>query len=203
MIIGIDIDSTINRAHYYDIIHGRELCKKLGITKEEKPWNINVKDIFGFNDEEYNNYMLTYFPWNCKYNKLEPGAQSVIKELYDKMHDIYIITARDENYDKSPYKGRYMKADTIKWFAQNNIPYNKLIFSAKNKAEVCKANNVDVMIDDDPKHILECSEQGIPTIIAAQSYNENLIGTPNTYYSRNWFHTLSILKQIEYHKILK
>jgi hypothetical protein len=49
------------------------------------------------------------------------------------------------------------------------------------------------MVDDDPENIIELSTNGIPVIIAGQSYNEYLAGEPNVWYCRNWVEILDIL----------
>lgn len=49
------------------------------------------------------------------------------------------------------------------------------------------------MVDDDPENIVKLSTNGIPVIIAGQSYNEYLAGEPNVWYCRNWVEILDIL----------
>jgi uncharacterized HAD superfamily protein len=195
--IGVDIDSTINRAHFYDIIHGRELCKEFNHKCEEHLDECDVKKMFNFSDELYKIYMIRYFPWNCKFNEVEIGASEALRILSRKGYRIVIITARDDKYNKPgiPYTGDRMVRDTLDWLEENKIPYNDIIFGAKDKRKVCEENSIDVMVDDDPKHILNVS-QSIPVIIAAQPYNEYLINTPNTYFSRNWIETCDILQNI-------
>lgn len=194
--IGIDIDSTINKAHYYDIIHGREFCQQNKIDRGEYLNCLSIKEMFKLTDEEYRKYMEKFFPWNCNYNIPELAAASVIRTLI-KDHRIIIITARDENYSKTSYTGEMMKKDTKNWFRKFNIPYNDIIFSCTDKAKVCKENNVDIMIDDDPVHILSCADAGIHTIIMSQSYNEYIIGHINTMYARGWIDVYHLIKLIK------
>lgn len=183
--IGIDIDSTINKAHFYDIIHGREFCQQNNINRGERLNTLSAKEMFNLTDDEYRQYINKEFPWNCKFNEPQFGVPSIIRNLI-KDNRILIITARDENYNKSEYTGEMMKEDTINWFRKYNIPYNHIYFSCKDKAKVCKENDVDVMIDDDPEHIKNCADSGMVTIIMGQSYNEHLIDYPNTIFAHDW-----------------
>jgi uncharacterized HAD superfamily protein len=192
--IGIDIDSTINKAHFFDIIHGREFCKDMNFPAEENLNKCKVKEMFGLTDELYNEYMRRYFPWNCKYNEVEVGAAEAIRILRRNGNQINIITARDENYynEHQWYTGKMMVHDTKEWFARNQIPYDNIFF-CPDKLKICKENEIDVMVDDDPENIIELSTNGIPVIIAGQSYNEYLAGEPNVWYCRNWVEILDIL----------
>ena len=192
--IGIDIDSTINKAHFFDIIHGREFCKDMNFQADENLNKCKVKEMFGFTDKLYNKYMERYFPWNCKYNEVEVGAAEAIRILRRNGNQINIITARDENYfnEHQWYTGKMMVHDTKEWFARNQIPYDNIFF-CPDKLKICKENEIDVMVDDDPENIIELSTNGIPVIIAGQSYNEYLAGEPNVWYCRNWVEILDIL----------
>lgn len=192
--IGIDIDSTINKAHFFDIIHGREFCKDMNFQADENLNKCKVKEMFGFTDKLYNKYMERYFPWNCKYNEVEVGAAEAIRILRRNGNQINIITARDENYfnEHQWYTGKMMVHDTKEWFARNQIPYDNIFF-CPDKLKICKENEIDVMVDDDPENIIELSTNGIPVIVAGQSYNEYLAGEPNVWYCRNWVEILDIL----------
>ena len=75
------------------------------------------------------------------------GAVRVIKKL-SKNHDIYIITARPKE----------MFYEINCWLKKYKIDKNirKIISSAgKEKQEICKENNINVLCDDDLRHVKE------------------------------------------------
>lgn len=197
MNIGIDIDSTTNKAHFFNIIHGREFCQKYNCYSSEELDKINVKDMFHLSDAMYKKYMDEYFKWNVNFNVPELGAPENIR-LINRHNTISVVTARDDNYEGA-YNGSMMKRDTIRWFQKYDIPVDKFYFGSKDKAKVCKENDIDILIDDDPKHIISCSESGIPVIIFSQSYNEYLIHYPNTLYARNWYEIRSFINSYTYY----
>ena len=92
-VIGIDIDGTINEAHKYDIIHGREFCMKYNFQPVEKFNNLSVKDMFGLPDDLYKKYMDDHFRWNVRCNHVRLGAAETIREWVRDGHIIKIITA--------------------------------------------------------------------------------------------------------------
>ena len=198
MNIGIDIDSTINKAHYFDIIHGRDFCQKNGCYSSEELDQISVQKMFHMSDTRYQEYMDQYFKWNVNFNVPELGAPENIR-LLSHYHIISIVTARDDKF-KGKYNGEMMKRDTMRWFDRYDIPVNQFYFGSKDKAKVCKENDIDILIDDDPKHIISCADVGIPVIIFSQSYNEYLIHHPNTIYARNWYEVRKILTSFSYLK---
>lgn len=195
-IIGIDIDGTINEAHKWDIIHGREFCKEYNIHNGEKLNECSVKEMFNLTDEQYKSYLDKYFQWNVKHNEVKMGAAETIREWARAGHIIKIITARDPLFSGS-YSGRMMVEDTKHWFAKHNIPYHDLIFGCKDKAEVCKENDVDIFIDDDPRHIIPVSKlKGSTVLMAGQSYNEYLIGLKNATWCNDWLEIRQVVYEL-------
>lgn len=194
--IGIDIDGTINEAHKYDIIHGREFCEMHNLHPVEKLNNLSVKDMFGLDDQLYNEYMSKYFAWNVRCNHVKLSAAETIRKWSRDGHIIKIVTARDPNY-QGTYSGLHMMYDTQRWLIRHRIPCNEILFGSTDKAKVCKENGIDVMIDDDPKHILSVAEvPGILAIIAGQSYNEYLIGTKSTVWCADWIEIRDVVHEL-------
>ena len=49
--------------------------------------------------------------------------------------------------------------NTVKdWLKRNDIDYDYIIFSEESKVKYIKDNNIDVMIEDSPRNIIELSE---------------------------------------------
>lgn len=193
--IGVDIDSTLNKGHLTNIINGRKFCKEHGIKPNGNINLQNIEEMFGFNDSLKKLYLDQTFPSICKYCPVEDGASEVMRILKRGGHKISIVTARDDGY-VGQYNGKMMVEDTLKWLSNNGIIYDNIFFGCRDKYDACIKNDIDILIDDDPKHICECSENGIPVIISAQPYNEYLLGKKNTYYSKNWMETLRIISSI-------
>ena len=50
-----------------------------------------------------------------------------------------------------------------------------IIFSPEDKLQICKENNIDLMIEDKPRNV-EMISQEIPVICFHNEYNENIQG---------------------------
>lgn len=71
-------------------------------------------------------------------------------------NEIYIITSRSFTTYENKHKAK-MQVFVKEWLDKNNIVYDELIFS-RNKANICKEKNIDIMIEDKPENILLISK---------------------------------------------
>lgn len=177
--IGIDIDDTLTPLYEISNVLANYLCQEYSHQYSFKPDKIHVTDRFEMGEDLANEYMRRYFPVTVKYAPLKANVKRVIKEWIRRDDiDVYIITARDENFNKpdiQPYNGQMMKEDTYKWLSEHeiDIPKDHIIFSAKDKGETCLKYGISIMIDDDPKHIVRCVECNVPIITIVRPYNRN------------------------------
>lgn len=73
-------------------------------------------------------------------------------------HDLYIITSRS------------CAKDTIDWLDEQKYSYDN-VFLTPRKHEVSKALGLDFMIEDNPRHIKDISEQGVHVIVPNHPWN--------------------------------
>ncbi len=174
MRIGIDIDGVLTNIEQYQL----DVCSKYAyelFNKEIKNGNeYDTMDIFGLtkaeNDELWSHCILDY-GINERPRKF---AREIIKKLKNDGNEIYIITARTntERDDQSGEKNR----DMVKtWLKNNDIYYDKLIFSSRDKFEICKSNKIDLMIEDKVDNINKISLI-IPVICFNACYNKECVG---------------------------
>ena len=100
------------------------------------------------------------------------GAVRVIKKLSTN-HDIYIITARPKE----------MFCDINSWLKKYKIDKNirKIISSAgKEKQEICKENDINILCDDDLRHVKENKIDIRILFKNKERYNKEL------YYINSW-----------------
>lgn len=159
MRIGIDIDDTmtfikddfINEAIKYDI--------SLGNNGEYKNDNYFIAQRFNWTKEQYTYYMEVIRRKIVNNAKLRLGLKETLKKLKQEGHKIIIISARSDYYYKNAYKM------SKEWLDKEEIPYDKLIVNALNKAKPCKEEKIDIFIDDSITHCLEVNELGIKVYI--------------------------------------
>ena len=195
MRIGIDIDnvlSNFNEVLLNDYIsHDKEL-RNNGIIKN----NVYIRDMFDWTKDEEKQYYQDNIERLA--NLLEPikDCSKYIKELRDNGHYICIISGRDNGEYSDPYNM------TTKWLKKYDIQYDKLIltnaYNHQEKADICIANNIDIMIDDSINVCAKCSESNIKSLLFNTEYNKN-----ETRYTRvnNWEEIFNYINNYKKEKI--
>ena len=171
MKIGIDIDNVIS--NFND-----ELLKEyLKHDKELRNTGIINEDVF---------IRYGMFDWTEKEEtefyknnieriaiKLKPihRATETIKKLKEDGNEIIIISGRNNREYNNPYKL------TEEWLAKYNIVYDKLIltnaYNKEEKANVCKENNIDIMIEDSTQTAVNIEKIGTNVLFMNTRYNKN------------------------------
>ena len=171
MKIGIDIDNVIS--NFND-----ELLKEyLKHDKELRNTGIINKDVFiRYGMFDWTEKEETEFYKNSIERiaiKLKPihRATETIKKLKEDGNEIIIISRRNNGEYNNPYKL------TEEWLAKYNIVYDKLIltnaYNKEEKANVCKENNIDIMIEDSTQTAVNIEKVGTKVLFMNTRYNKN------------------------------
>ena len=172
MKIGVDIDNVLS--NFND-----ELLKEfLNHDKELRNTGIINKDVyitrgmFDWSKEEFEEFYYNNIERIAKKLDVIEEAPKYIKQLREKGYEIYIISGRDNGEYSDPYK---MTSD---WLDKYKIEYDKLIltdaYNSLEKAEICKENNVSIMIDDSTRILLEAQNEGITALLMDTPYNREV-----------------------------
>ena len=87
-----------------------------------------------------------------------PGAKLVLQMLKNEGNELVVITARGiENPEIIEVSNKAIKKNGLDLF-------DKYIYRAIDKAEVCKEENIDVMIDDSTDNCKKVSSIGVKTM---------------------------------------
>ena len=190
MRIGIDIDGVITNIERFITDYGIKFCYDNNIEYKINAEEYNEKKSLGITYEQTEKFWNTYLTWYSTSYPTRDFATEIIKKLKQD-NEIYIITARNED-GLPPETYGTMQQMVKKWLKDNEIEYDKLIFETGSKLDCCIKNNVDIMIEDSPKNILEISTK-IPVLCFDNSYNKKVKGK-NITRVYSWH---DILKKIE------
>lgn len=182
MKIGVDIDGVLTNVIRYACDFGSKyFFEKYGrLDININAWSL--KDMFNVTDKEDKECWLTLVKNYSINEPARPFAAEIIDKMKNENNEIYIITARSaSNWDNPDGE---MKNILIEWFKKNNIKYDKLIIS-KNKLEICKKYNIDIMIEDKAENIESISKE-LPVICFDENYNKKLKGK-NIYRAYSWY----------------
>ena len=184
MRIAIDIDNTITSIEEELNNAAIEYAKQLGKYREITSLDIIDKYNDGNIYQKLFNYTydeLKYFLGNIQEDITDNATPrdncvDVLKRLHNDGNEIFIITARDSEFHKDPYR------QSEEWLKKNNIYYDKLIVNARDKAKVCLENDIDLLIDDNIANCISVSKVGIDYIIVGKSNEKKTFDNWNDIY---------------------
>ena len=179
MKIGIDIDGVVIDSEatfrvYEEIFAIENLNKKI-INREEPKY----QGRYSWTKEEQNEYNQKYLLKAAQESHLMPGFLPVYKRLKELGFEMVVITARGVFIEE-------MKDDAIRVLNENGIVFDKYFWNVHDKLEICKKENIDVMIDDDYKIIQQISDANIKTLYLKDGGLKKLKETEYIHEVNNW-----------------
>lgn len=183
MRIGIDIDGVLTDFEKWQLDVGSKFFLKYN-KNIVVPGGYDSDVVFNVTKEMDSEFWNEYL---YDYAQNEPArkfSNEVIDKLRKKGYEIYIITARYLT-DKNNDLGKEMRKIVKDWLKNNKINYDKIIFSPEDKLEICKENNIDIMIEDKVENINNISKI-IPVICFNAGYNKMCSGK-NIFRAYTWY----------------
>ncbi|MBR1376851.1 MAG: hypothetical protein IJ565_03455 [Bacilli bacterium] len=181
MRIGIDIDDTItntietmdNYASIYD--------SSITIRKDK----YRIPDRYNWDQYKCEDFLKNYMEQIISNVSLKEDAVKYINKLHDEGNTIYFITARSDKYSPN------VPNITLDYLKNIGIKYDSIITHSRFKDKECIDNNIDIMIDDSPRHAIECVKAGINFIIMDNDYNKDI----DALRGHNWEEIYEIIKR--------
>ena len=118
------------------------------------------------------------FGENILKNIFKCRSKQICNEVIDKLkqegHQIYIITARGSflSHSADVMSIEENQQIVLNWLKNNHINMITIIFSPEDKLDICKENNIDLMIEDKVDNINKISKI-IPVICFHAGYNKD------------------------------
>lgn len=163
MKIGIDIDDTITcmSEMYYPQMQKWYLENEKGNINNS---SFKSKDVINCL-EDFSAFWNKFIDDRIFNVNLKEGVIDVINKFIEEGHEVYIITARSNDYCCDFIE------KTSKWLDQQNIKYKETHFNSKGKRDKLKDLNIDIMIDDSKEVMNVANELGVKGIIMNTFFN--------------------------------
>ena len=163
MRIGIDLDGVVldtekqfrNDAELYDML-------VLNKNSMKDPTELRVQERYDWTKEEGEVFVKSYFLEATKKSHIMPGAKEVIELLKKDGHELIVITARGMDTPLMRKLGEKMLDEA-------GIKFDKYYWGKKEKVEIAKKENIDIMIEDSLRNCMKFSEAGIKSIYLKDS----------------------------------
>ena len=158
MKIGIDLDGVVidseTTFRTYEEIFDIDTLKENNLVDREEP---KFQARYNWTKEQEKEFIKKYFLKVSRESNLMSGFIGVYNLLKEQGHEFVVITARG-GFIKE------MKDDAIRLLDENNIKFDKYYWHVEDKLEVCKNENVDIMIDDDWRIIKNLADNQVKTL---------------------------------------
>lgn len=175
MRIGIDIDGVLTDMERFLADYGSKFCVENDISLNIENIEYDEFKTFNWTEEQgikfWNEYIIYYA---TKYPARDLASE-VIKKLKEEGHEIYIITARNDYGVPKEYIGKMRDEIVPRWLKENEIPYNKIIYTEGSKLPYVVGNYIELMIEDSPINIVDISSK-VPTFCYNNLYNKDVKG---------------------------
>ena len=191
MKIGIDLDGVIfdseKNFRVYSELYDIQVLKRNSIVNNKE---LQFQERYNWTEEEQEGFLNKYHDKIIRKSNFMPGAKEVLRLLKQEGHTLFIISARG-GWNKK-------MIDVTKQVLEENEMdiFEKYYFAIRNKQEVCKNENIDIMIDDSYQNCKNISECKIKTIYLkdAPSYDFENEYTKVLY---NWGEIYRYIKEID------
>lgn len=158
MKIGIDLDGVVidseTTFRTYEEIFDMDVLKGNNLINREEP---KFQTRYNWNEEQEKEFIEKYFLRVARESNLMSGFIGVYNLLKRQGHEFVVITARGGLVEE-------LKDEAIRLLDENNIKFDKYYWKISDKLEICKKENVDIMIDDDWRIIKNLSDNSIKTL---------------------------------------
>lgn len=180
MKIGIDLDGVIFDSEtifrVYEEIFAIENLNNRPIINLEEP---KYQGRYSWSNEEQNEFNKQYLLKGAIESNLMPGFKIIFDKLKKQGHEFVVITARGGFFDE-------MIDIAKELLEKNNIKFDKYYWKIYNKLEICKNENIDIMIDDDYNNIEQLVNGGIKTLYFRDTNMKKLPESKLIHEVNNW-----------------
>ena len=173
MRIGIDIDGVLTDVERWQLDYGSKFYYERYQKEIVNFEGYDTNQIFNVDDKLDEEFWRKYFKEYSLNVEARKFASEVIDKLKQDGHQIYIITARGSflSHSADVMSIEENQQIVLNWLKNNHINYDKIIFSPEDKLDICKENNIDLMIEDKVDNINKISKI-IPVICFHAGYNK-------------------------------
>ena len=192
MRIGIDLDGVVFDSEKEFRVYS-ELFDMIDLKQNSKTDNRKLKfqDRFQWTQKETEDFLKKYHKQIIEESNFMPGVKRILKLLKEEGNSLILITARGGiNKDMIKITEERLKENGMDIF-------DKYYWATENKEEVCKKENIDIMIDDFCKNCESIANSKIKTIYLKDAPSYDLEEKKYIKVLYNWGEIYRYIKEME------
>jgi uncharacterized HAD superfamily protein len=188
MNIGIDIDGVLTDIESFEFEKGKIYFNKDVVN----PKGAEVYEMFDVSREDDDTFWADHILEYAKDYPARAGASKITNKFHNEGYKLTIITARSYYPEYTCMEPDDMPKIVEKWLLDNGIYYDNIIYTKGSKLPYVKNANIDIMIEDSPKNIMDIVTY-CPVIIMDAGCNRD-IACKNAFHAKNWNGVYNIIK---------
>ena len=192
MRIGIDLDGVVFDSEKEFRVYS-ELFDMIDLKQNSKTDNRKLKfqDRFQWTQKETEDFLKKYHKQIIEESNFMPGVKRILKLLKEEGNSLILITARGGiNKDMIKITEERLKENGMDIF-------DKYYWATENKEEVCKKENIEIMIDDFCKNCESIANSKIKTIYLKDAPSYDLEENKYIKVLYNWGEIYRYIKEME------
>ena len=192
MRIGIDLDGVVFDSEKEFRVYS-ELFDMIDLKQNSKTDNRKLKfqDRFQWTQKETEDFLKKYHKQIIEESNFMPGVKRILKLLKEEGNSLILITARGGiNKDMIKITEERLKENGMDIF-------DKYYWATENKEEVCKEENIDIMIDDFFIYCESIANSKIKTIYLKDAPSYDLEENKYIKVLYNWGEIYRYIKEME------
>lgn len=192
MRIGIDLDGVVFDSEKEFRVYS-ELFDMIDLKQNSKTDNRKLKfqDRFQWTQKETEDFLKKYHKQIIEESNFMPGVKRILKLLKEEGNSLILITARG-GINKDMIK---ITEERLKENGMDIL--DKYYWATENKEEVCKEENIDIMIDDFCKNCESIANSKIKTIYLKDAPSYDLEENKYIKVLYNWGEIYRYIKEME------
>ena len=192
MRIGIDLDGVVFDSEKEFRVYS-EIFDMIDLKQNSKTDNRKLKfqDRFQWTQKETEDFLKKYHKQIIEESNFMPGVKRILKLLKEEGNSLILITARGGiNKDMIKITEERLKESGMDIF-------DKYYWATENKEEVCKKENIEIMIDDFCKNCESIANSKIKTIYLKDAPSYDLEENKYIKVLYNWGEIYRYIKEME------
>ena len=196
MRIGVDVDGVLTNLEEYQLKYGKKHFKNVTDVDENA---YDICDIFHCSREEREKFWTKYIWGYSLTDSPRQDAKTVIQQLIQDGHEIYILTGRAHTTEDNA-RGALFRKMLEYWLNKNGITYNDIYYCSEDKSstekyELCKQLGIDVMIEDKSENINQIKNLA-DVICIRTGYNYDINDEAHVHVTSSLWDAYKIIRKI-------
>lgn len=182
MIIASDIDDVLAHfgrpaSRYFNEVFGRSIAfEEIYSVQVHRVWSIPAPHVRKPIDDFLERHVSTLEPYE--------GCVEGLHQLRAQGHELHALTSRPAFVESRTRE--WLERHTPDLFSKCHVTNQYGEGQRTTKHVICQAENIEILIDDNPEYVFDCHRAGVKVVVFDQPWNRKLKLKEGMVRARGW-----------------